>query len=272
MELAQLREALKKVAPTALGALPERPVRPSLPTGQDELDRVLAGGVPLGEISELAGPSSSGKTALALTVAAERTRAGQLVAYVDGRGQLYPPAAAALGVSLERLLIVRPPSGTARDLFRAADILLRSRSFALVVIDMPTDRKRIALSASQRLRTAASRSKTAVVLLCERPNTIDTAAVRAHVRRRGGGVTLAIHKGSAGGGLASASFRCKRYHLNSAPSSATAAATDRVLPGVELAPPPEAAANHQLVPPSANAGMLPPREQRAGLVCTGGVL
>src|SRR5512142_864832 len=66
------------------------------------------GGFPRGAISELSGGPASGKTAVALALVAALGRE-ELAAYVDGRGELYPPAAAARGVELARLLVVRPP-------------------------------------------------------------------------------------------------------------------------------------------------------------------
>src|SRR5512138_547944 len=71
------------------------------------------GGFPRGAISELSGGPASGKTAVALALVAA-LGPDELAAYVDGRGELYPPAAAARGVDLARLLVVRPPGAPAR--------------------------------------------------------------------------------------------------------------------------------------------------------------
>jgi hypothetical protein len=54
-----------------------------------------------------------------------------LAASVDD-GALYPPALAGAGVRLERLLVV--PAQNAIGIARAADILLRSRAFEIVVM------------------------------------------------------------------------------------------------------------------------------------------
>ncbi len=66
------------------------------------------GGFPRGAISELSGGPASDKTAVALALVAA-LGCEELAAYVDGRGELYPPAAAARGVDLARMLVVRPP-------------------------------------------------------------------------------------------------------------------------------------------------------------------
>jgi hypothetical protein len=100
-----------------------------LRTGSPELDRILGGGLPRGTIATLEGAPSSGRLAVAARLLAIATSAG-LGAVVDTSA--FPPALRAAGVRLERLLIVSAsePAATAR----AADILLRSGAFAVVVI------------------------------------------------------------------------------------------------------------------------------------------
>src|SRR5688500_12678675 len=77
-----------------------------LASGWTQVDDLLGGGLPRGRLTEIAGARSCGKTSLALVTAARVTQGGQLVAWVDGASELYPPAAAASGVDLERLLLV----------------------------------------------------------------------------------------------------------------------------------------------------------------------
>src|SRR6202022_2157672 len=103
----------------------ERVVR----TGIDALDAALGGGFPRGTIGTLEGPPSSGRSALAARLLAAATRRGLGAAVgVD----LFPPALAAAGVRLERLLIVR--TGEPVEAARAADIIVRSGAFTVVVI------------------------------------------------------------------------------------------------------------------------------------------
>ena len=98
-------------------------------TGIDGLDAVLGGGFPRGTIGTLEGPPSSGRSALAARLLAAATRRGLgAVVGVD----LFPPALAAAGVRLERLLIVR--TGEPVEAARAADIIVRSGAFTVVVI------------------------------------------------------------------------------------------------------------------------------------------
>lgn len=149
--LTRLRDEIRR--------LERRPARRAgvLPCGVAAVDALLPGGFPCGALSELRGGPASGKTAVALSlVAALEGRA--LAAWIDGRGELYPPAAAAMGVDLGRLLIIRPPSGEegARLTLWAAEALLGSGAFAAVTIDAALERPWRGADASlRRLVTAA---------------------------------------------------------------------------------------------------------------------
>ena len=86
----------------------------TLRTGVEEVDALLpSGGFPLGQAVELCGEAASGRTSLALRAVASAHREQRLCAWVDGPKELYPPAAAAMGVDLSRLLIVRPKAAVA---------------------------------------------------------------------------------------------------------------------------------------------------------------
>lgn len=109
----------------------------ALPSGFAELDGVLGGGFPRGTIATLEGPQSSGRTALLAGVLAEATRRGMaaIVAPGEGEGALYPPDLERAGVRLERVLMTDAGNAaSAKDVARCADILLRSRVFAAVVM------------------------------------------------------------------------------------------------------------------------------------------
>lgn len=166
-------EDLRKI----VAATPPRRDAPALGTGFPLLDQLLGGGFPRARLCEVSGPWSSGKTALLLGTAAQITGRRQLCAYVDGRGELYPPAAAALGVDLDRLLVVRPP---ARDVARAGEIVARSTAFPLVILDLGDD-QRIEDAAAGRLRAAAA-SGSAIVALSSRPGGLAAAGIKLEVQ------------------------------------------------------------------------------------------
>jgi hypothetical protein len=151
-----------------------RPAVGTLATGCAALDRALGGGFVRGRLVELAGAWSSGKATFALRAAARVTAARRLCLYVDARGELYPPSAAALGVDLTRLLVVRPGvDGVAR----AGEIAARSGAFPLVVLDFP-DRERVEDAAAGRLRAAAAAGGAVVLGLASRAGALAQAPLK----------------------------------------------------------------------------------------------
>ncbi|QSQ25810.1 recombinase RecA [Pyxidicoccus parkwayensis] len=160
----QLRERIRQ-----LQAAPRRYLA-VLRTGMEAVDALLpAGGFPLGQAVELCGEAASGRTSLALSAVAAAHKEERLCAWVDGPRELYPPAAAALGVDLERLLIVRPQAPEQR--VWAAVQLARSGAFACVVLDLTrgigsTGRtSRVALAEARKLADAAERGGGLLLLL-----------------------------------------------------------------------------------------------------------
>src|SRR5262249_60030347 len=79
----------------------------SAATGIHALDARLGGGLPRGQVSELVGPRSSGRTSLVLQMLAAATARGEIVALVDALDTLDVESAVAAGIDLDRLLWVR---------------------------------------------------------------------------------------------------------------------------------------------------------------------
>lgn len=102
----QIESALAAKIPSALTPQPKL-LRPVAPTGIPQVDQLIGGGLPLGAISELAGPEGSGRTSLALAFLAGLTQTGRVCAWVDVSDALCPESAAAAGVRLDSLLWVR---------------------------------------------------------------------------------------------------------------------------------------------------------------------
>jgi recombination protein RecA len=106
----------------------------AISTGALSLDLALGiGGVPRGRIVEIFGPESSGKTTLALHIAAEAQRNGGIAAFIDAEHALDPGYARALGVDVDELLISQPDTG--EQALEIADMLIRSGSLDVVIID-----------------------------------------------------------------------------------------------------------------------------------------
>ncbi len=164
--LTELQESIRRIE--------RRPARRGggVPCGVADVDAAAPDGFPRGAISELAGGPASGKTAVALSLLAG-LGPEELFAWVDGRGELYPPAAAARGVDLGRLLIVRPgavpESASAQAPLWAAEALLGSSAFAAVVIDVPVPRVERGWDATARRLQAAAEKGGAVGLWLASP-------------------------------------------------------------------------------------------------------
>ena len=105
-----------------------------LPTGSLGLDIALGiGGIPRGRICEIYGPESSGKTTLALHVAAEVQRRGGTVVYIDAEHALDIGYAQKLGVDVSKLLVSQPDCG--EQAFEICETLMQSGAVDLVVVD-----------------------------------------------------------------------------------------------------------------------------------------
>lgn len=106
----------------------------TISTGSLGLDLALGvGGLPRGRVVEIYGPEASGKTTLALHVAAETQKAGGTAAFVDAENALDAKYADKLGVEVADLLISQPDTG--EQALEITDMLVRSGATDLIVID-----------------------------------------------------------------------------------------------------------------------------------------
>ena len=107
---------------------------PAISTGSLSLDLALGvGGVPRGRVVEIYGPESSGKTTLALHIAAEAQAKGGMVAFIDAEHALDPIYARNLGVDVDSLLVSQPDTG--EQALDIAEILVRSGAVDALIID-----------------------------------------------------------------------------------------------------------------------------------------
>jgi recombination protein RecA len=103
-------------------------------TGSLAIDLALGvGGLPLGRVTEIYGPESSGKTTFCLSVIAEVQRKGGLAAFIDVEHALDPKYARVVGVNLDDLLVSQPDSG--EDALNIMETLIRSNSIDIIVLD-----------------------------------------------------------------------------------------------------------------------------------------
>jgi recombination protein RecA len=176
--IASLRQQLAAVIapPVAAGD--------GLPTGIAALDGALSGGgIPRGRLTELVGAPGSGKTTVVRELVAQALGASLWVAYIDATRTLSPADWAPLAGD-GRLWIVRPPAGTSAHAPWCADVLLRSGTFGLVVLD---GGPALTHAVAVRLTRLARESHAAFVVLRDDDlagRALTGGAVRIRVSRR----------------------------------------------------------------------------------------
>lgn len=107
---------------------------PVFSTGSFSLDIALGvGGLPKGRVVEIFGPESSGKTTLALSVAAQAQKVGGTVAFVDAEHALDINYANKIGVKVEDMLISQPDTG--EQALEITETLVRSGGIDVLIID-----------------------------------------------------------------------------------------------------------------------------------------
>ena len=118
------------------------------PSGLITLDAPLGSGFPRGQVSELVGSRSSGRTSVMLQMIASATARGELVGLIDALDMFDVESAVAAGVDLDRVLWIRGHvvinPGMCRDLnqraleqaLRAFTLVLQAGKFGLVIFDV----------------------------------------------------------------------------------------------------------------------------------------
>jgi recombination protein RecA len=186
------------------------------PTGVTGLDACVGGGFPRGQLSEVVGPRSSGRTSLVLQTIAAATGRGELVALVDALDMLDVESAAAAGVDLARLLWIRghvvTNPGMCRDLnqraleqaLRAFALVLQAGTFGVVVFDAaeaPSDAlRRLPFTTWLRLQRMVEGSQTACLLVGNEP-----------MARSSAGLTLRLGIGDSGFGIRGGRFGARLF-------------------------------------------------------------
>ena len=138
------------------------------PTGLPELDSLLPmAGIPCGQLIEITGGVSSGKTSLVFRLMATLTAAGNRVAYVDFSRSFFPDAAAVSGVDLKSLLVVTAGGQAVPDGIRTGELLLRENRARVVVFDLAAAKHPLPLGLLHRLRLRTVRARGLVVFLTQ---------------------------------------------------------------------------------------------------------
>ena len=162
------------------------------PSGLDAIDKLLGGGFRRGQISEISGSPSSGRTSLLLTLLAHTTTHNEeFVALVDRANAFDPASAEMAGVDLQRVLWVRVADPhpeerrerrqNQRQALRCTEHLLETDGLPLVVLDLdsspsppphhPPPGPGLPTSAWIRLARLAASTETALIVLSRRHQT-----------------------------------------------------------------------------------------------------
>ena len=194
LESALRAKKLDRTLTTALAPLERTDASAWAPTNVTALDGCLRGGLPRGQLSEIAGPCSSGRTTLLLTLLAAATRRGEIAAVVDTFDRLDVASVIAAEADLARLLWVRGDTGVASAALvdraidralKAVNLVLQAGGFGVVALDFadvpPIALKRIPFTTWLRLQRIVEGRDTACVLVVPQP-----------MARSAGGVTLTL--------------------------------------------------------------------------------
>lgn len=173
------------------------------PTGLAPLDAALGGGLARGELSEIVGPRSSGRTTLVCRMLAAAADRGDAVAVIDASDRFDPASARDAGVDLSKLLWVRDTGDASRAL-KAMHLVLQAGGFGLVAFDVADVHGRalrqFPYTTWMRLaRVIEGSQTTAVIVAAER------------LARSPGGVTIALdgERGVARGQWSGAADRAR---------------------------------------------------------------
>jgi recA bacterial DNA recombination protein len=172
----------KRLDGTLTSSLPlARPEHTVASSGVPQCDARLGGGWPRGQVSEIAGPASAGRTLVAASSLAAATRRGELAALVDAADTFDPPSAAVAGIAWSHLLWIRGAPAThgraTREVLdrmveraiKAASLVLSAGGFGLVVLDLADvpaiALRRVPFTTWLRLQRMVEGRETVVLLL-----------------------------------------------------------------------------------------------------------
>lgn len=184
--------------------------------GVEELDRLLGGGIEVGELTFVYGEEKSGKTSLGLSICASAIADGMRAAYVDCSGRLHPgrviQVLEAWSADLSKLAVLSIESFLQQEetIIRFYD---RPQPFGAVVFDDFTYQHRIELEGEVRrdvsvyrrlafqvaaLKEAASKMGAAIVVMGqvhEAPETGEQRAVAQRILSHWAGWVLRLRVG-----------------------------------------------------------------------------
>jgi hypothetical protein len=168
-------------------------------SGIPEIDS-LTGGLPRGALTEIFGPSCSGRTSLLLAALSARTAQEEACALIDGGDAFDPHSAEAAGVELRKLLWVR--CRNVEQTLRATDLLLQGGGFGLIAVDLsdiaPRLVRHVPLDSWFRFRRAVEDTPTILMLLEQESNVKSCASLGLRLEAGAAGWSRRPVEGAAG--------------------------------------------------------------------------
>jgi recombination protein RecA len=164
--------------------------RAAVPAARWELDEIV------GRLTELSGIGAIASLTAVTSLVLEAQGRGEPAAWLSLlSASFYPPDLDEAGVDLDALVVVRTPDVTA--MVRAADRLLRSAAFGLIVMDLGAPNggvpHEIPIAVQGRLVGLAQHHDAAIVVLTEKPR--ESASLGSMVSLR----AEAVRERAAGG-------------------------------------------------------------------------
>ena len=145
----------------------QKPPAQIMSSGIAEVDSIM-GGLPRGAITEIFGPTSSGRTSFMLAMLAHAIENKEVCALIDTSDCFDPVSSAETQVDLDQLLWVRCAANV-EHAFKATDLLLQGGGFGLVLLDLGDiagkDARRIISSWWYRFRRTVENTPTALVVI-----------------------------------------------------------------------------------------------------------
>ena len=137
-------------------------------TGLPDIDEPLGGGLRRGQVSEIVGPRSAGRSSVLCRVFAAATARGEVVALVDTSDRFDPATAEANGVDLSHVLWIRERGDAARAL-KALNLVVQAGGFGVAAFDLADVHamaiRQFPYTTWMRIARVIEGSQTAVVLL-----------------------------------------------------------------------------------------------------------
>jgi recombination protein RecA len=179
----QVEADLQARVPAALTCKP-RAETEVLPTGVAEVDRLIRG-IPIGALTEIAGPNSSGRTSLLHSILAAAHENEECCALIDISNSFDPESANDAGVLLDRLLWIRcsahAPLQRIEQALKSIDMILQGGGLGVVVFDLGdlpfSIVRRIPLTSWFRLRRTVENTRSALIVIEQEPSASTCASL-----------------------------------------------------------------------------------------------